>query len=87
VSHTSTAIFAATMGFGYGWFPEERIRGELRRGALKPLPLREGAERVGQLYLVYADRDNAGPGTLRLAQIIHELVQKEGATVADGTTS
>jgi len=87
VSHTSTAIFAATLGFGYGWFPEERIRGELQRGALKALPLREGAERVGQLYLVYADRDNAGPGTQRLAEIIGEMVQAECASAAGGTTS
>jgi DNA-binding transcriptional LysR family regulator len=87
VSHTSTAIFAASMGFGYGWFPEERIRGELQRGTLKPLPLREGGERVGQLYLVYADRDNAGPGTLRLAQIIQEMVKQECASAAAGTTS
>jgi len=94
MSHTSTAIFAVSMGFGYGWFPEERIRGELQRGALKPLPLREGAERVGQLYLVYADRENAGPGTLRLADIIHQGVKEECATeltrasrAAAGTTS
>ena len=77
VSHMSTAIFAASMGFGFGWYPEERIRGELESGRLKPLPLREGAERVGQLYLVYADRENAGPGTLRLAEIIHEIVKSE----------
>ena len=77
VSHMSTAIFAASMGFGFGWYPEERIRGELESGRLKPLPLREGAERVGQLYLVYADRENAGPGTLRLAEIIHEMVKAE----------
>ena len=87
VSHTSTAIFAASMGFGYGWYPEERIRGELQRGALKPLPLREGAERVGQFYLVFADRENAGPGTLRLAEIIHETVKSECASAAAGTTS
>jgi DNA-binding transcriptional LysR family regulator len=80
VSHMSTAIFAASMGFGYGWYPEERIRNELRAGTLKPLPLREGAERHGQLYLVYADRENAGPGTLRLAAIIHELVKAECAS-------
>jgi DNA-binding transcriptional LysR family regulator len=82
VSHMSTAIFAASMGFGYGWYPEERIRSELHNGTLKPLPLREGGERVGQLYLVYADRDNAGPGTLRLAQIIHELVKTECESAA-----
>jgi len=80
VSHMSTGIFAAAMGFGYGWYPEERIRSELQQGSLKPLPLREGAERVGQFYLVYADRDNAGPGTLRLAEIIHEMVKEECAS-------
>jgi DNA-binding transcriptional LysR family regulator len=79
VSHMSTAIFAASMGFGYGWYPEERIRNELHQGSLKPLPLREGSERIGQLYLVFADRDSAGAGTLRLAEIIHELVKTECA--------
>ena len=82
-----TAIFAASMGFGYGWYPEERIRGELQNGTLKPLPLREGSERVGQLYLVYADRESAGPGTLRLAQIIQQVVKAECASAAVGTTS
>ncbi|HYR35523.1 MAG TPA: LysR family transcriptional regulator [Burkholderiales bacterium] len=80
VSHISTAIFAVSMGFGYGWYPEERIRGELHAGTLKPLPLRDGAERLGQFYLVFADRENAGPGTLRLAEIIHEMVKAECAT-------
>ena len=44
------------------------------------MPLREGAERVGQLYLVYADRENAGPGTLRLAEIIRDSVKAECAS-------
>jgi DNA-binding transcriptional LysR family regulator len=87
MSHMSTAIFAASMGFGYGWYPEERIRSELKAGTLKLLPLRVGAERVGQLYLVYADRESAGPGTLRLAQIIQEMVKAECASAAAGTTS
>ena len=90
MSHMSTGIFAAAMGFGYGWYPEERIRGELHLGTLKPLPLREGAQRLGQFYLVYADRDNAGPGTLRLAEIIHERVKEEcaseGARPASGAS-
>jgi DNA-binding transcriptional LysR family regulator len=77
VSNMSTSIFAASMGYGFGWFPEERILGELERGMLKALPMRDGGERFGQLYLVYADRDNAGPGTRRLAQIIYELSAKE----------
>jgi DNA-binding transcriptional LysR family regulator len=77
VSHVATSIFAAAMGFGFGWFPEERIRAELHAGTLKPLELREGSERFGQLYLVFADRENAGPGTLRLAAIVRELVESE----------
>jgi DNA-binding transcriptional LysR family regulator len=70
VSSMSTSIIAAVQGFGYGWFPEEKIRPELTAGTLKPLPMREGGERFIELYLVFADRENAGPGTLRLAEII-----------------
>ena len=70
VSQKATSIHAAVMGLGFAWFPEETIRGELERGELKALPLREGGERWGDLYLVFADRDYAGPGALRLAEII-----------------
>jgi|SRR5258708_2032315 len=74
VSHKATSIHAVTNGYGYSWFPEDWITGELQRGALVRLPLREGAEKQGSLYFVYADRDTAGPGVLRLAQIIREEV-------------
>ncbi|MGB6306779.1 MAG: hypothetical protein WBF89_03215, partial [Steroidobacteraceae bacterium] len=46
-------------------------------GELKPLPLREGGERRAELYLVFADRDYAGPGTLRLADIIRQHVAEQ----------
>jgi len=74
VGHMATSIQAAILGYGYAWFPEEKIRDELAAGTLKPLPLRDGGDRYGQLYLVFADRDAAGPGALRLAQIIRERV-------------
>ncbi len=74
VSHKATSIKAAGMGLGFAWFPEDTVRDELERGVLKPLPMREGGERWGELYLVFADRDYAGPGALRLAQIIRENV-------------
>src|SRR5260370_1083587 len=74
VSHKATSIHAAGMGLGFAWFPEEMVVGELERGLLKALPLREGGERWAELYLVFADRDYAGPGALRLAEIIRELV-------------
>lgn len=77
VSGMATSIEAARLGYGFAWYPEERIRSELAAGILKPLPLREGGERFVELYLIFADRDSAGPGTLRLAQIIRESVAAE----------
>ena len=72
VSHMSTSIEAACKGHGYGWYPDYRIRDEVAAGLLKPLQLRDGGVNVAQLYLVFADRDAAGPGLLRLAAIIRE---------------
>ncbi len=75
VSHKATQIHAAGMGLGFAWFAQDTIRSELEHGVLKPLPLREGAERSAELYLVYADSDYAGPGARRLAGLIVEQVK------------
>ncbi len=77
VSNKATAIHAVATGMGYAWYPEDSVRAELERGALKPLPLRAGAEKAGTMYLVFADREAAGPGALRLAQVIREAVARE----------
>jgi len=77
VSYMATSIEAARSGYGFAWLPEEKLREQLAAGTLKPLPLREGGERFAQLYLIFADRDHAGPATLRLAEIIREQVAKE----------
>jgi DNA-binding transcriptional LysR family regulator len=73
VSHMATSIEAAAKGYGYGWYPEYRIRDEIAAGTLKPLPMRDGGAGIAQLYLVFADRDAAGPGVLRLAAIMREM--------------
>jgi len=78
VSHKATTIRAAAMGLGFAWFPEETIREELHAGQLKPLPLTEGRERGGVLYLMYADRDSAGPGVHRMAELLRESVRACG---------
>lgn len=75
VSHKATQIHAAVMGLGFAWFAEDTIRNELAQGLLKPLPLREGSELYAELYLVYADRDYAGPGAQRLAGILRAQVK------------
>jgi DNA-binding transcriptional LysR family regulator len=74
VSNLATSIEAVRSGYGFAWLPEERIREELKAGTLKALPLREGGERFAELYLIFADREHAGPATLRLAEIIREAV-------------
>lgn len=78
VSNKATSIRAASLGLGYSWFPEESIREEIESGKLKPLPLRDGAERFGSLYLIFADRDAAGPGARRLAEIIRDQCRDQG---------
>ena len=45
--------------------------------------MREGGERTLPLYLVYSDREQAGPGVLRLAQILHEKTRVECQAVLD----
>lgn len=81
VSNMATSIEAARLGYGYAWYPEYKIRDELAAGTLEPLPLREGGERFGQLYLVYADPEGAGPGTRRLGEILREAVAAECSEV------
>jgi len=76
-SHLATSIEAARSGYGFAWLPEEKIRQELAAGMLKPLLMREGGERFAELYLIFADREHAGPATLRLAEIIREAVASE----------
>lgn len=74
VSNKATQIAAACLGLGFAWFPEHAIRDELRAGRLKPLPMREGGERFGQMYLVFAEPDEPTPSALRMAQILREDV-------------
>ena len=76
VSAKATSIRAASMGLGFAWYAEDTIRDELKSGALKTLPLREGAERHVMLYLILADPEPAGPGARRLAEIIRIAVRE-----------
>ncbi|MGQ0698910.1 MAG: LysR family transcriptional regulator [Panacagrimonas sp.] len=79
VSHMATSIQALRMGYGFAWMPEDKIREELFAGTLKPLPMSGAQERFGTLYLIYADRDYAGPGILRLVELLRENVAQECA--------
>jgi DNA-binding transcriptional LysR family regulator len=76
VTNMSTSIGAVSRGHGFAWLPQDKIRTELQDGLLKILPLRGGRERTAQLYLMFADRDAAGPGVVRLAEIVREEVSR-----------
>lgn len=75
VSHLQTSIRAIRQGMGFAWLPRPHIEQELAAGTLKALPLTEGGLRRAQLYLVFADRDSAGPATHELARLLTESCQ------------
>src|SRR5271166_6911059 len=68
----ATSVQAARMGFGFARYPEEKIREEVAAGELKVLPLQGGGDMYGEIYLVLADPEGAGPGIRRLAEILRE---------------
>lgn len=77
VTYKATSIRAACQGLGFAWYPREMIREELATGALQPLNLLEGAERHAELYLIFPDRDLAGPGTKRLVELLYESARAD----------
>ena len=76
VSHKATQIAAACMGLGFAWFPEHAIRRELDAGTLNPLRMREGAERFGEVYLVFADPEFPSASVAHLAGLLREDVAR-----------
>jgi len=75
VSTMGTRIQALCQGLGFAWSPLLKIRGELDRGLLKPLPLEHGARRYADLYMVITDAEGAGPATLAMADAIRRQVR------------
>ncbi len=70
VSNFNRSLECVKQGLGFGRFPEPLIVDLLAKGDLKILPLREGRSTPVQMFLVFADRDRAGPGVLALAKVI-----------------
>jgi DNA-binding transcriptional LysR family regulator len=79
VGHMATSLQAARMGFGFAWYPEDKIRQELAAGELKVLPLEGGGDLFAEIYLVLTDPEGAGPGVRRLAELLKEDVRSECA--------
>ena len=77
VSHLQTSIRALRRGLGFAWIPRQHIEDDLIAGRLKPLPLSEGATSRHDVYLIFADRDNAGPATRELARLLQAVCDCE----------
>jgi DNA-binding transcriptional LysR family regulator len=75
VSHKATQIHAATMGLGFAWFAEDTIRSELEQRTAQATAAARRRGALAELYLVYADRDYAGPGAQLLAGILRDQVK------------
>ncbi len=82
VGQMATSLQAARMGYGFAWYPEEKIREEVAARQLKVLPLKDGGDLASEIYLVIADPEAAGPGVRRLAEILREDVRAECARSA-----
>src|SRR5439155_14196484 len=80
VGHRAPSLQAARMGFGFAWYPEEKIREEIAAGELKVLSLEDGGDAFGEIYLVRADPEGAGPGVKRLAEILEQDVRSHCAS-------
>lgn len=59
-------------GLGFSWLPIHYVQQEINDGRLKPLKFEVSYQKQGTLYLVYANKDIAGPATHLLAQCIKD---------------
>lgn len=67
VSHIHTSLEAIRLGLCYAWLPEAYLAEDLASGRLTLLPTEMPSERVHSLYLIFSDRELAGPATRHLA--------------------
>ncbi|TXS95280.1 LysR family transcriptional regulator [Parahaliea maris] len=72
-----SSIRAACQGMGFAWYPQDKISAELACGDLKVLPMEQGQSRFADIFLIFADKDAAGPATLRLGEVLQRRVAEQ----------
>ncbi|MGD8177121.1 LysR family transcriptional regulator [Marinimicrobium sp. ARAG 43.8] len=70
VSHIQTSLQAIRRGLSYAWLPEAYLKADLDAGTLKLIPMQTESARVHAIYLVYTDRELAGPATRHLVEVL-----------------
>lgn len=76
VSSFESAKTLLANNLGFAWLPVHYVQGSIDSGDLKPLPLASDYQKQGTLYLVYANKDIAGPATELLADCIRNTCQQ-----------
>jgi DNA-binding transcriptional LysR family regulator len=82
VSHVGTSVDMVTRGMGFAWLPESRVAPGIASGELAELPLEQGSRRYTELYLTYADRDQAGPVARRLGDLLSRQAPGKGRALS-----
>jgi len=75
VSHFSSSISLVKTGLAFAFLPDKWINEELKDGSLHLIQLQEKFQRSLPLYLMFADRPNAGPATRALSELIQTKIR------------
>ncbi|MEW5838190.1 MAG: LysR family transcriptional regulator [Pseudomonadota bacterium] len=75
VTSMDTALRMVEAGLGFAWLPAHVLQELLARGAVAPLPLREGRCFKAPLYLIFVQPELSGPATRLLADVLLECVR------------
>ena len=75
VSHFSSSISLVKTGLAFAFLPDKWINEELKDGSLHLIQLQEKFQRSLPLYLMFADKPNAGPATRALSELIQTKIR------------
>lgn len=77
VSHFSSSISVIKTGLAFGFLPRNWVEKDLENGSLREISLRGGYDRTLPLYLMFANREIAGPATRALGEILKQDLSDE----------
>jgi len=76
VTNLESARQLVLEGLGFSWIPTHEAWDYMQKGLLLPLDLEENYQKMGGLYLVFANKSIAGPATELLASCIKSCTQE-----------
>ena len=72
VSHFSSSISVIKAGLAFGFLPLNWVQQDLEQNHLKEIEIRGGYSRSVPLYLMYANRELAGPASRALGEMLRK---------------